>query len=215
MLCVVSLLQTGLWIGVNADESKAEERFKILEDDRLWSKHAHLCAYEELAVYHRDRGNYEKAVQYYQKYIAIDSTNKRLWGNMADIYQATGQKKKAMEVYETMLRSEMANYQIKTNLGILYTDEKRFAEAMILFKYAENDAPQDPVIKYNIGITIVESKQAYRKAIPYFLDAIRFDSTFSQAYYAAAECYLQLGDSVRAEQLMSKLQNLSGNSNIK
>jgi Tfp pilus assembly protein PilF len=215
MLCIISPIHTGLWIGVNANEDKALKRFEMLEDRHLWSKHAYLSAYEELAVYHRDRGDYEKAIQYYQKYISLDSTNQRLWRNLAGIYQSTGQKRKAVEVYTTMLRFGMANYQDITNLGIHYIQDKRFTDAMVLFRRAEEDAPGDPVVKYNIGITIIESEKAYRKAIPYFLDAMRFDSAFSPAYYVAAECYSQLGDSIRARQLLIRLQNLSRDSNIR
>lgn len=209
MLCIVSLLHTGIWVGVNADEMKAEERFTILEDDHLWSKDAHLYAYEVLAIYHKERGNYEKAIQYYQKYTTLDSTNKRLWGNLADAFQLAGHKKKAIEVYKTMVHLGMGNYQILTNLGLLLADEQRFSEALVLFKRAEEYAPEDPIVKYNIGETIMVSEQAYKKAIPYFLNAIRFDSTFSQAYYRAAQCYFMLGDSTKADQLMIQLQKFS------
>lgn len=206
MLCVVSLLHTGLWVGVNSDESKAEERFKILEDDHLWSKHAHLDSYEVLAVYHRERGEYEKAIQYYQKYISLDSTNKRLWGNLANAYQLAGNKKKTIEVYETMMHLDEGDYQILTNLGILLTNEQRFSEALALLRRAEEYAPEDPIVKYNIGVTLMQSEQAYKKAIPYFLDAIQRDPTYSQAYYRAAQCYFMLGDSAKARQLMSQWQ---------
>jgi tetratricopeptide (TPR) repeat protein len=215
MLCIVSPLHTGLWVGVNADEIKSEERFEFLNDDRLWSKHAHLCAYEELAVYHRDRDDFEDAIQYYQKYITLDSTNKRLYGNLAEAFQLAGNKKKAIEVYETMVNLGMDNYKIITNLGMLLADEQRYIEAMTLFRRAEAEAPEESIVKYCLGQTILISEHSHKKALPYFLDAIHFNPVFSQAYNAAAECYLQLGDSVRAEQLISKLQNLSGNSNIK
>jgi Tfp pilus assembly protein PilF len=208
MLCIVSLLHTSLWVGVNADETRAEERFKILPDNHLWSKHAHLDAYEELAIYHRDRGDYEEAIQYYEKYITLDSTNQRLWRKLADAFQLAGHNKKAIEVYETMLHLGMSHYQIITNLGVLLNNEQRFSEALVLFKRAEVLAPEDPIAKYNIGLTIIKSEQAYKKAIPYFLYAIQLDSTFSEAYNKASQCYFMLGDSTKAYQMIIQLLKL-------
>ncbi|MGD1045466.1 MAG: hypothetical protein ABR936_09095 [Bacteroidota bacterium] len=208
MLCVVSLLCTGIWVGVNADETRATERFKILPDNHLWGKKAHLYAYEDLAIYLRDRGNYEATIQYYQKYIALDSSNQRLWRKLAEAFQLAGQNKKAIEVYETMVHLGMGNYQFITNLGVLLSNEQRFSEALVLFKRAEECAPEDPIVKYNIGVNIIESEHAYKKAIPYFLSAIQFDSTFSQAYNRAAQCYSMLGDSVKADQLIIQLLKL-------
>jgi Tfp pilus assembly protein PilF len=209
MLCAVSLLHTGLWVGVNSDESKAVERFKILEDDRLWSKHAHVNAYEELAAYYRDRGDYEKAIQYFQKYNSLDSTNMRIWGNLADAFQQAGDKKKVMEVYKTMIQRGMGNYQIVTNYAICLADEQRFSEALVLFKRAEEYAPMDPIVKYDIGKTIMDSKQSSKQALSYFLTAIQIDTSFSLAYQKAVQCYLLLGDSANAKHLFFRYQRLS------
>jgi Tfp pilus assembly protein PilF len=209
MLGVVSLLQTSLWVGINAEEMKSEKRFAMLEDDQLWSKLAHLDFYEELAIYHRERGEYEKAIQYYQKYVTRDSTNERLWRKLADVLQLAGDQKEAVNVYKTMIRLGMRNYQILSNLGLLLTYEGNYSEAMILYRRAEEDAPTDPIIKYNIGRTIMENEHAYKKAIPYFLHAIQLDSTFSQAYYKVIECYFMVSDSVKANQFIVQLQRLS------
>jgi tetratricopeptide (TPR) repeat protein len=209
MLCVISLLYTGIWVGINADEVKAEKRFNILIDSRLWSKHAHLDAYDVLAIYHRDRGDYKEAIQYYQKYVALDSTNKRIWENLANVFQLAGQKKKAIEVYETMIHLGMGNYQILTKLGVFLANEQRFSEALVLFKRADEYAPADPKVKFYIGEVILKNEQAYKKAIPYFLNAIQFDSNYSPAYYRAAQCYFMLGDSIKANQLMIRLQKLT------
>jgi len=208
MLCVVSLLYTGTWVGVNTDETRAKERFKVLPDNHLWGKQANLYAYEDLAIYHRDQGNYDEAIQYYQKYITLDSTNQRLWRKLAETFQLAGHEKQAIEVYETMLHLGMSNYQIMSNLGVLLNNEQRFSEAMVQFKSAEECAPEDPITKYNIGLTIIRSEQAYKKAIPYFLNAIQLDSTFSQAYNRAAQCYFMLGDSTKANQMIIQLLKL-------
>jgi hypothetical protein len=202
MLSIVSVLYTGLWVGINTDEVKAEERFNILINNHLWSKIAHLNAYETLAIYHREQGDYEKVIQYYQKYIALDSTNRRLLVNLADAER----RKKTIEEYKTMISLGTADYQVLSDLGLLYADDKRYSEAMTLFKRAEEEAPFNPIVKYNIGTTFMEGERAYDKAIPYYLQAIHLDSVYSQAYYRAAQCYFMMGDSINADQLMIQLQ---------
>jgi Tfp pilus assembly protein PilF len=204
MLCVVSLIHTGLWVGVNADETKAEKRFAILADSHLWSKTAHLDAYEELAVYYREQGNYEKVIHYYREYAALDSSNNRILKNLEDAIR----RKKTIRTYETMVHSGKANFQILSDLGVLYAEDKRFSEAMTVFKRAEEEAPLNPIVKYNIGTTFIEGERAYDKAIPYYLQAIQLDSLYSQAYYKAAQCYFMIGDSINAHLLMIQLQNL-------
>ncbi|MBN1396426.1 MAG: tetratricopeptide repeat protein [Bacteroidetes bacterium] len=211
MFCAVSLCHTSLWIGINSDEVKAQKRFIALNDDRLWSKHASLSAYEELAIYHRDHNNNDMAIQYYQKYVGLDSTNERVIRNLAEIYQSAGNKKKAIEIYESIINKSNYDYRILVNLGILLAEEQRYSEAMTLFRRAEEQAPEEANIKYCLGQTIAISEKAYQKALPLFLDAICLDQNFVNAYYGAAECYFQTGDSLRAEEMLDKLREITNN----
>lgn len=71
LLVVVSFLHFAPWIGVNADEQRAIARFQVIQDEELWSVRARLDAYEELAIFYRDRGELDKAIQCYTRYMVL------------------------------------------------------------------------------------------------------------------------------------------------
>ncbi len=200
---ILLLLHSGVFIGVNADEQRAMARFQVLQDENYWSKHGRLDAYDELAVYYAEHHEYHQAVQYYTRYVTLDSTNKRLWKNLVWAHISVRDTNRAIEVYQTMIRLGMEDSDMLTNLAILFIDQCRFTEALTILKHAEELAPTSPLIKCNIGIVIAESEKAEKKALPYFLAAIRLDTTFSKAYLNAAICYAMLGDSIKSKQYMA------------
>lgn len=100
VLGIVTLLQTGSWVTLNADAQSAVARFEILEEKKLWGTQACLDAYEELAIYHRDRREFIQAAACYERYVALDSINDRVWLNCARIEQAAGNFNKAIDAYK-------------------------------------------------------------------------------------------------------------------
>ncbi len=200
---ILLLLHSGVFIGVNADEQRAMARFQVLQDENYWSKNAQLNAYDELAFYHAEHHEYHQAVQYYTRYVTLDSTNKLSWKNLAWMHLAVRDTNRAIEVYQTMIRLGMKDSDMLTNFGMLLARQRQFSEGLAILKRAEELAPTSPQIKCNIGVVIAESEKADKKALPYFLAAIRLDTTFAEAYYNAAICCIALGDSVKANQYMS------------
>lgn len=204
LLCFFSFIHTGLWIGVNADEIKSEKRFNLLLDERFWGKIARLNSYEELAVYHRDRGDNDKAITYYKKYIGLDSTNPRLWGNLAGTCQTAGRIDEAVQVFESMINRGMGSTQIKINIGVMLAENGRYSGALKYFQEVEKEEPTSPLAKYNVGNTFMQGDRNFKKALPYFMEAIKLDSTFFQAYINAAACYQLTGDSAKANQMIDR-----------
>jgi tetratricopeptide (TPR) repeat protein len=209
MLGAVSLLHTAAWIGVNADERRALERYGIIQNRQLWSVHAMADASEELAIYYREHDQLEKVPEFYMKYIAIDSTNARIWKNLAEIQEMVGDTQKAIQTYETIMRLEMDDPYVLTNLAMLYGHRQRFSEAYDLLIRAEEGDPCSPLIENNIGVTIIKGEGDHRKALPYFLRAIQYDSTYATAYFNVALCYAREGDTAAANRYLSRLQQPS------
>jgi tetratricopeptide (TPR) repeat protein len=198
VLGAAALLHSAPFIGVNADKEWALARFNTLQDGRFWNTQAKLDAHEELAIYYRAIGDYSQAIHFYKKYIALDSTNWRLWGNLAETYHKAGDAAKALHTYKTMILAGMVNSDILMNCGMVFAGQRHFTEAFALLIDAEALAPDAPLIKCNLGVVVLDSEQNYTKALSYFLAAIQLDSTFSGAYNNAAVCYLALGDTAMA-----------------
>lgn len=83
MIVVVSTLHTASVISLGADGERSLKRFETLSDPLLWSKESVLAGYEELAIYYRGRMEGEKSLKFYEKYIAIDSSNARIYRSAA------------------------------------------------------------------------------------------------------------------------------------
>lgn len=199
ILGLVSLLQTGAWITLNADEWRAVARFEILEDKHLWGLQACLDAYEELAIYHRDRHEYLQSAACYEQYLGLDSTNDRVRLSYAKTEQTAGNLDKSIEAYKILVRNGSAGTDILAPLGVLLARSGRFDEALSYLKQAEKVAPGSPKIKNDIG-ALFANKKDFARALPYFLDAIRLDENFQGGYLNAAACYEQMGDPPKAQQ---------------
>jgi tetratricopeptide (TPR) repeat protein len=209
LLGMVSVLHTAAWIGVNADEQRGMERFRIIQDERLWSVHARADAEEELAIYYRQHNQLEKTAEHYAKYVAVDSTNARVWKNLAELYEIIGNTQKAIETYGTIIRLKMDDPYILTNLAMIYEDQQRYSEAYDLLLRAEAGNLNSPVIENNIGVVLMKGKGDHRKALPFFLRAIQYDSSYTAAYINAALCYDQQGDTGTVSRYMARIQQLS------
>ena len=178
----------------------------MLQESNLWSTHAKLDAFEVMAIYHRERKDFSQSIQWYLRYVALDSSNRRLWWNLATAHAEAGNTREAFNVYKTMIRLGMEDANVWTGMGALIArsanraQQDRFSEALTMFRRAEQLDPASPLIQCDIGAMIVETEQDYSNALPYFLEAIRLDSTFAGAYENAAICYTALGDSNSAQQ---------------
>ncbi len=199
ILGVVTFIQTGAWVTLNADEHRAVARFEVLEEKKLWGVQACLDAYEEFAIYHRDRYEYAQAAACYERYVSLDSTNNRVWLNCARAEQSAGNFVRAVEAYKTLVRLEPANPEILAPLGALFAEMGHFEEALFYLQEAEKLTPAAPKIKNDIGALFANQKE-YSKALPYFLEAVRLDPNFRGGYLNTAACYAALGDKEKADE---------------
>jgi Tetratricopeptide repeat len=199
ILGVVTMLQTGSWVTLNADANRAVARFEILEEKKLWGTQACLDAYEELAIYHRDRREFLQAAACYERYVALDSTNDRVWLNCARLEQAAGNLVKAIDAYKELVQLKPENPDFVAPLAVLLAQTGRFDEAFLYFQEAEKLSPTSPKIKNDIGALFANQKN-YSKALPYFLEALRLDPNFKGGYLNTAACYAALGDKAKAEE---------------
>ena len=199
ILGVVTLLQTGSWVMLNADAQRAVARFEILEEKKLWGTQACLDAYEELAIYHRDHREFVQAAACYERYVALDSTNDGVWLNCARAEQAAGNFSKAIDAYRVLVRLKPSNPDFVAPLGVLLAQTAHFDEGLFYLQEAEKLFPASPKIKNDIGAVFANQKD-YTKALPYFLESVRLDPNFQGGYLNTAACYSALGDKEKAQE---------------
>ena len=82
----ISLLHMSSWVALNGNEEYSQGRFEILPDQETWGKKGLTDAYEELAIYYRDRVQLVPSVGYFRKYLDVDSGNARIWAELSHVY---------------------------------------------------------------------------------------------------------------------------------
>ena len=197
-MTLIALIQCALWIGINHDEEKALVRLDIIQEGPGWSGLAKANLSEERAIYYRDRKDFAKAAQYYERCVAVMPSHLRFLENLALMYQFNRNPLKAMHVYERMDSLNIADVKAHTNLGILYMNDKRYDDAWVQMLKAEKLDSSSAESLCDLGAIIIARENSYNNALPYFLKAIARNPSYSQAYYNAARCYEAMGQSSQA-----------------
>jgi hypothetical protein len=208
-MTAVALLQTGLWIGINANETRAIQRLDILQENPYWSTHAKYDLAEERAIFHRDRNEYFKEAMFYERAVTLQPSHIRLLTNLADAYIMIGDTSKVIQVYERIEALGQATAGIHDNLGILYFQSQQYEKALNHWYAAEALDSISATIPYSIGATLATYKNSYTKALPYFLKVIKRDSLYTQAYYGVARCFEEMGDKNTARLYYSRYAELN------
>lgn len=208
-LTAIALLQTILWIGINADESKALKRLDLIQENPYWSIHAKYNLAEERAIFHRERGEFAKEAMYYEQALILQPSHLRFLINLAAAYIELNDISKSIEVYNRIVASGQANARIHENLGSLYAESQQYDSALHHWYISEALDSTSAVVPLNIGVTIAMFKNSYEKGLNYFLKAIERDSLYAQAYYSAARCYEKIGNLELARKYYGRFNELN------
>jgi tetratricopeptide (TPR) repeat protein len=203
------MIQTGLWIGVNADEHRALQRLDILQSDPLWSTHAKYNLSEERAIFYRSRREYGRAEKYYLSILTLQPFSYRFHANLSDLYIQMGDEGKAMGVYELMITKGLADAGVHENLAILSTKFDQYEKALHHFIIADSLDSRSADIPFNLGIVIATYGNSRKKALPYFLKTLQRDSLYVTAYSYAGKCYEELGNREMAKKYYSEYARLN------
>ncbi len=207
-ITVVALLQTGLWIGINANETSALQRMDILQEDSRWSEFAIHYNAETRGNLCWSRNEFADAAKWYERLVALEPSHYYL-SRLGSIYIKMRDYPKSFKIYKWMDSLGYADVEAYSNLGMIYMDAQRYDDALKYFYKAESLDSTLSDTPLNIGVVISMRSNAYDKALPYFLKAIKLDPSNVQAYYNASRCYQLLGDMVMAQKYYERYSELS------
>ena len=209
VMTLIALIQCALWIGINHDEEKALARLDIIQEGPGWSGLAKANLSEERAIFYRNRKDFAKAVQYYERCVAVMPSHSRFLEDLALMYQSNQNPLQAIHVYERMDSLNIADVKTHTNLGILYMNYRRYDDAWEQMLKAEELDTSSAQSQCNLGAVVIARENSYNNALPYFLKAITRDPSYSQAYYNAARCYEAMGLSLEAKKYDERFSDLT------
>jgi tetratricopeptide (TPR) repeat protein len=197
LMIAVSVIHTTAWIGINSSEKRSIARFSLLQDGRFWGKNAITDACDVMAGYYRDRNENEQARDWFARYLAVDSTNGRIWAAAAQIYSRLGDQRNQKRCYEKGIESGTKIMAVYMDLGIMYANQKQYDTAIGIMRKALAVDTGSVFANEYMGEYYIEGTKSYREALPSFLRAIDLDPMFARAYLWAGECYRELDEPER------------------
>ena len=190
----ITALHTIGWITVNAGEESGVLRYRELPDPRLWGTHAHLSAFEELAIYYRGKHDIGNALDCYNRYLRFDSTKGRIYAAIAHLNDLAGDKKSQMMNDEKAIQYGVSYPDIYVELARLYVFDNRMKEARTVLTEGVEKNPESILSNEYLGTFLISYERNYGAALPYFQKMIRIDSTYPGVYYHAGMCAYSLKD---------------------
>lgn len=110
-----------------------------------------------------EQGQYQKALQYFQKVVAIDPTNAEAWYNIAEAYNLLEQLDEAEINYARAIALEPETIDYFTALSRMYMEHANVAKARLLLEEGVRINPDSAPLHAFLALAVSESGD-YRKA---------------------------------------------------
>jgi tetratricopeptide (TPR) repeat protein len=138
VVAVVSLVHTGLWIGLNASADASEARFAENVRNGGNSAHARSHGAVSMAGYYREAGRLREALEAFEEASAHDPRNGRFHVGRAFVLRSLGETTAAEEALKIAMALTPDRLEAAINLGKLYLETGRFAEAKSVLRQTVN-----------------------------------------------------------------------------
>lgn len=160
------------------------------------------------------KGNYKKAIEYYQKALQIDSLFVFAWDNMGICYRRLEEYDKALAAYQKSLEIDPTGIMPLQNIPVVYQLKKEYDKAIAAYqKLAEIDS-NNPEIYYGIGNIYTMSLMDFEKGLSYMCKAYNLYVEQKSPYRSDAEKIISLiygemkkqGKEARFEEILKENQ---------
>jgi tetratricopeptide (TPR) repeat protein len=144
-----------------------------------------------------DRGDYQTAVEYYEKALEIDPNSSLALYEITYSLYAAGEHDRALEYAEKAL--ENSHGQIRLPVYVTYAslldDMGKVEEACEIFEEAIKDFPEHYLLRYNYGLTLLRIGELDRAMIM-FEKAIELNPFHPTSHLSIASIHSEAGDKV-------------------
>ncbi len=125
---------------------------------------------------------------------------------LAKLYLTTGREAKAEALYRELIlkRDDVSFY---SNLGLAYYMQAKYVDACYAYQEALNRDPQTPERSAALGRACIAA-QRYKEAAPLLEKAILRLARDTELLHLLAECYVQLQDNAKAEEVYRRINKI-------
>ncbi len=179
------------------------------EAKRLWEKELEAnpkdyLAYNGLANYHKDKGNYPEAIKLYNKSISLNTSYFMSHQNLGATYFLMKEYDKAEKSLKKAIDFMPKNPGAFSSLGNIYLEKGDLAGAEKMWKKALSIMPSLYHAHYQLG-KLYSRKNKIPLAIKYLKNTVKYKPDFARAYNELAYLYAKKGFKLnKAEKLIKK-----------
>lgn len=153
-------------------------------------------AFFNLAFIYEEKGDRQKAKEYYQEVLKADPTYYQAQVNLAIILEKEGRGTDAQTHYHKALQQNPKEAKIFHNLGINMKRAGKLEEALAYYKNAMDLEPDNSIFQYNTGV-LFNIKSDYNLAVEMLERSLENNR---ENVYA----YLALGDALERQKEIKK-----------
>ncbi|HMW38755.1 MAG: tetratricopeptide repeat protein [Saprospiraceae bacterium] len=187
---------------LSADSAEAYAK-KVMELQPTW-----VIPYVETALLFLEKYKLpDKAREYLEAGIQIDSTSKFCWNGMAIYHYFKKDYVNAEKYYLKAVGLDTTNGVFYSNLGLLYKDMQRFPDAEKYFLKALFLDSTDASLYSNLGI-LYHDMHRYDDAEKYYLKGISLDPTYARLYNNLGIHYMNINRYDQVERYLRKAIDL-------
>ena len=151
--------------------------------------------------------DYEKALFYYNKAMALNPDFPSIYNNMSWLMEQQGKHELAYEYLVKGIKLNRYCPELFVNLGVYYLKEGQPDRAISYLKKAENEKRIAHNVSIDLGIAY-KQKGLYGRAFIYFENALKHDPRNITTHLHLAEVFYRTGDHKQAKQEAKKIIRL-------
>jgi tetratricopeptide (TPR) repeat protein len=164
-------------------------------------------AHNNLGVLYDGRGLHDKALEEYEKAVAINPTFADAHSNLGVAYKRKGAYDKAIKEYEKALAGNPNLTEARNNLGLAYYEQGMYDKAVEEYEKALAINPALAETRYNLGL-VYYFQGMVDKAVEEYEKAIAINPAFAVAHYKLGLTYYEKNNFAQAKIHIERAQNL-------
>lgn len=125
---------------------------------------------------------------------------------LAKLYLTTGREAKAEALYKDLV-GKRDDVSFFANLGLAYYMQAKYVDACYAYQEALNRDPQTPERSAALGRACIAARR-FKDAAPLLEKAILRLARDIELLHLLAECYVQLGDNAKAEEVYRRINKI-------
>jgi len=152
------------------------------------------------------RGNIADAEALFIQALTLNSRAYEVQAQLAKLYLSTERAAKAEAMYRELLR-QCQDVSFYANLGVAYYRQGKYVGACKAYQAALNLDPKNPERSAALGRACIAAHR-YQDAVPLLEKALIRLSRDTALLHLLAECYMQLGLTMKAEETYRRINKL-------